>query len=337
VWVYDRGKVMSRTEEGKPLMMSGTHTDITFRKHAEEALEEKTRQLELLTKNLEHQVEEEVGLRLQGEQILIQQSKLAAMGEMLGAIAHQWRQPLNSLSLIIQNLQEAKAFGEMNQEVVDSTVQKSMNLIQHMSKTIDDFRNFFKPDKQKSTFDAIRVVGEVLQLVSMQLSSNRINYNLTCHTHNKSYDSMMILPTCKVMVLVGYRNEFRHVIMNLLNNAQDAILAHRAANNNQTQTQYHINIDFYRTDATTTITIADNGGGIKAEILDHIFMPYFTTKEPDKGTGTGLYMSKLIIEHMDGRLSVRNTDQGAVFTIELPGLTETDERQEAALNKDFSS
>jgi PAS domain S-box-containing protein len=337
VWVHDRGKVMSHTMDGKPLIMSGTHTDISIRKHAEEELEEKTRQLELLTKNLEHQVEEEVGLRLQGEQILIQQSKLAAMGEMLGAIAHQWRQPLNSLGLIIQNLQEAKAFEEMNQEVVDRTVQKSMNLIQHMSKTIDDFRNFFKPDKQKSTFDATRVVGDALQLVSNQLSSNRIDYNLTCHTHNKSFNTMTTLPACEAILITGYRNEFRHVIMNILNNAQDAILTHRSCTNNQAQLLSRIDINIYHADTTVTIKIADNGGGIDAELLDKIFLPYFTTKEPDKGTGTGLYMSKLIIEHMSGRLSARNTRQGVVFTIELPGQKETSKRPEVSFNDEVST
>jgi PAS domain S-box-containing protein len=323
VWVRTRGKVILHTVDGKPLMMSGTHTDITVRKQKEEDLQEKSRQLESLSRNLAQQVEEEVALRLQTEQNFIQQSKLAAMGEMLGAIAHQWRQPLNTLGLVIQNLQEAQAFGEMNQEVVDSTVQKSMNLIQHMSKTIDDFRNFFKPDKQKSTFDAMRVVGDALQLVSNQLSSNRIDYNLTCHTHNKSFNTMMTLPACEAILITGYRNEFRHVIINLLSNAQDAILTHRACTNDQAQFQSRIDINIYHADTTVTIKIADNGGGIDAVLLDKIFLPYFTTKEPDKGTGTGLYMSKLIIEHMNGRLSARNTRQGVVFTIELPGQKET--------------
>jgi signal transduction histidine kinase len=225
----------------------------------------------------------------------------------------------------------------MNQEVVDRTVQKSMNLIQHMSKTIDDFRNFFKPDKQKSTFDATRVVGDALQLVSNQLSSNRIDYNLTCHTHNKSFNTMTTLPACEAILITGYRNEFRHVIMNILNNAQDAILTHRSCTNNQAQLLSRIDINIYHADTTVTIKIADNGGGIDAELLDKIFLPYFTTKEPDKGTGTGLYMSKLIIEHMSGRLSARNTRQGVVFTIELPGQKETSKRPEVSFNDEVST
>ncbi|MBV5305774.1 MAG: PAS domain-containing protein [Desulfobulbaceae bacterium] len=316
---------ISRFKRGNENCAVIMHSDISTTKLTGLRLQEKTRQLESLTKNLAQQVEEEVALRLQSEQILIHQSKLAAMGEMLGAIAHQWRQPLNALGLIIQNLQEASTFGEMNQAVLDRTVQKSMNLIHHMSRTIEDFRNFFKPDKQKSTFDAMRVVGEVLQLVSEQLSSNHISYYLTCHTHDKSYDVMTTLPSCEAMVIAGYRNEFRHVIINLLSNAQDAILAHRAAANTQNAVPSRIDIDFVHADGTITIKIADNGGGISAESIDHIFEPYFTTKAPDKGTGTGLYMSKLIIEHMDGGLSVHNTAQGAVFTIELPGLKNADE------------
>jgi len=202
-----------------------------------------------------------------------------------------------------------------------------------MSKTIDDFRNFFKPDKQKGSFNAMRVVGEVLQLVAAQLSSNKINFCLTCHTHHKIYntmDSMNAIPSCDAMVIAGYRNEFRHVIINLLSNAQDAILTRWKNSSNPSKTPGQIDIDFYHTDNTITIKITDNGAGMDAKTLGQVFAPYFTTKGPDQGTGMGLYMSKMIIEHMDGTLSAHNTDQGAVFTIEMPGQKGTAESLEAA-------
>ncbi len=281
----------------------------------EKTVAARTAELEALTGNLREQVENEVALRLKGEQIMLQQSKLAAMGEMLGAIAHQWRQPLNALGLIIQNLQDGYKFGEMTPDKLEHSVRQAMEQIQYMSKTIDDLRNFFKPDKEKTPFDAMQAVSEAIQLVSAQLAAHRIGWRLTCHTHNRSYGpGMKTTPSCTAMVISGYRNEFRHVVLNIIRNAQDAILTKEAPG--------QIDLDFYHDDAAIVIRIADNGGGIDTQIIYRIFEPYFTTKGPDKGTGMGLYMSSLIIEQMGGRLRAENSDRGAVFVVELPGAND---------------
>jgi len=131
--------------------------------------------------------------------------------------------------------------------------------------------------------------------------------------------------SCEGMAIFGYSNEFRHVILNIVNNAMDAIIAGRTGNPVRKQQPGQIKFDFFHADPTLIINIADNGGGIDVENIHRIFEPYFTTKDPDKGTGLGLYMSKVIMEHMDGRLSVENNDRGAVFTLELPAWVQTAE------------
>ncbi|MBI5847292.1 MAG: PAS domain S-box protein [Nitrospirae bacterium] len=292
--------------------------DITERRHAEDVLREKTGQLEHLTCNLEKQVEEEIAARTRNEQILIQQSKLAAMGEMLGAIAHQWRQPLNSLGMCVQNIHDAYIHGDLNRSYLDRTVQKSMDQIQHMSKTIDDFRNFFRPDKELSTFDTMTVIGEVLSLFSAQLTSNNIAFRLTCHTHSRTFVQVGGIEVCPEKIVEGYRNEFEHVILNLISNAQDSIITRRETVQDKSSIKGLMTFDFFNRDDNVIIEVGDNGTGIPDAVMPRIFEPYFTMKEQSKGTGIGLYMSKIIIEdHMKGSLTVKNGPGGAVFTIIL--------------------
>jgi len=295
--------------------------DITERNKATEALQERTNQLEDLTKNLAVKVEKEVLRRRKNEQILIQQSKLAAMGEMLGAIAHQWRQPLNSLGLCIQNIKDSYRFGELSEEYLDRTVQESMVQLNHMSRTIDDFRNFFQPDKDKARFDVMMTVGEVLALFSAQLISHDISFVLTCLTHQRTFYKVQDIVACSAKITLGYKNEFEHVVLNLVNNARDAIFERREKWMMPVSEQGLISFEFQSTDGAIIIRVSDNGCGIPDQMLDRIFEPYFTTKEPDKGTGIGLYLSKIIIEdHMHGKLSVENSKQGASFVLVLPAV-----------------
>ncbi|MDA8100432.1 MAG: PAS domain S-box protein [Nitrospiraceae bacterium] len=293
--------------------------DVTARKHVEKDLVEKTLQLEDLTRSLEQRVSEEIATRVKGEQLLIQQSKMAAMGEMLGAIAHQWRQPLNALGLIIQNLRDAHAYGELDKDYLERTVEKSMAQLRHMSKTIDDFRNFFQPDKERGVFDTMRAVGDVLSLFSAQMAASGIDFQLICRDHNKTFTRLDEIAPCPNKTMIGFRNEFEHVIMNLINNARDAIIDGRESGRLDRNARGSIVCEFRQAGGMVTITLSDNGGGMPDDILSRVFEPYFTTKGPGKGTGLGLYMSKVIIEdHMQGKLSARNGDEGAVFTIELP-------------------
>ncbi len=295
--------------------------DITERKQVEQALQEKTRQLEDLTRNLEKKVAEEIAVRMKNERMMMQQSKLAAMGEMLGAIAHQWRQPLNVVGLIVQRIEDAYARGKLDREYLEETVEKAMSQILHMSKTIDDFRSFYKPDKEKTVFDAMRAVGDVLSLVSAQLAADNIVYRLTCHTHGKTFENEADVVFCAEKAVEGFRNEFEHAILNLVNNARDAIIEKKARGGIIASERGLLSFDFYDTNGKVIIKVSDNGGGIPPEAMGSIFDPYFTTKGTTKGTGLGLYMSKVIVEeHMHGKLSADNTEGGVIFTLELPRL-----------------
>ena len=234
---------------------------------------------------------------IEHERLMMQQSRMSAMGEMIGAIAHQWRQPLNALGLMIQDADMSYRCNEMDTEYFASFKQKSMEQISFMSKTIDDFRDFFKIDKEIKSFPVISKINEVISLLKPQFASSDIQITL-----EQNCD-------CSVS---GYPNEFMQVILNILNNAKDAII--------QTKKEGGlIKITTRcRTNACVT-TIEDNGGGIEKQVIEKIFDPYFTTKAPDKGTGIGLYMAKTIIEkHMDGAINVTNTENGALFTIMLP-------------------
>lgn len=294
----------------------GFHRDITDRRRTAEELRQKTVQLEDLTRNLEQRVSEEMAIRRKNEEILVQQSKLATMGEMMGAISHQWRQPLNALGLIVQNIAQAHEYGELDRAYIESAVERAMEQVTHMSTTIDDFRNFFKPDKEAVAFDTMEAIGEVLSLLSAQLKANDIEFRLTCHTHGKTFTEVADIVPCAEKTAWGFRNEFEHAVLNIINNARDAIVERRA--HDPAAGPGLFTIDFYRDQTMIVIKIGDNGGGISRNILDRIFEPYFTTKGPAQGTGIGLYMSRVIMGHMQGRLQAGNRGQGAEFTIEIP-------------------
>ncbi|HRF56695.1 MAG TPA: PAS domain-containing sensor histidine kinase [Campylobacterales bacterium] len=262
--------------------------------------EQKALQRELLQINqqLEARVKEEVAARQQQELILMQQSKMAMMGEMIGAIAHQWRQPLNSLAIIVQDVHEAYKFNELTEEYVASFKGTAMSIIQRMSKTIDDFRNYFKPNKQEEEFALESAVEQTLNLVLPQLNNNSITVNFQKEGKH---------------LVCGYKNELEQAILIIISNAKDALLDNKIKN-----PQIEITIN----DANNKISliVEDNGGGVPEAIIDRIFEPYFTTKEQGKGTGIGLYIAKEIVERqMGGKISVENTGCGARFTIILDG------------------
>ncbi|MBF0337747.1 MAG: PAS domain S-box protein [Nitrospirae bacterium] len=267
--------------------------DITERKRLESELRE-------LNLTLESRATEEVTKRQMQEQMLIQQSKMASMGEMIGVIAHQWKQPLNSVGIIVQDLKDAWKFGEIDEQYINDTVASAMAQVNFMGKTIDDFRNFFKPSKQKVSFDVKTAIEDLISMFKPVFNKNNITINLQVEH-----------PTG--LVTDGYPNEFKQVILNILNNSKDAIIARGATSDGLIELK--IASDEFGT--RIVIVIRDNGGGIPAEVIGRIFEPYFTTKGSD-GTGIGLYMSKTIIEtNMGGGLTVRNVDGGAEFTITL--------------------
>jgi len=230
------------------------------------------------------------------DELLMQQSRQAAMGEMIGNIAHQWRQPLNVVGLLVQELAVCHEHGDFSKEYLDNAVDKIMQLILHMSQTIDDFRNFFKPEKEKSSFRVCQVVAGTLSLVDGNFSAKHIKVDLV---------------TADDPVVTGYPNEYSQVLLNILSNAADAL-------QEQNTPDPHIVIRVFTENDKAVVTVTDNAGGIREDVISRIFEPYFTTKEQGKGTGVGLYMAKNIIENsMNGRLTVRNTGQGAAFRIEV--------------------
>ncbi|HJV33942.1 CheR family methyltransferase [Geomonas sp.] len=230
------------------------------------------------------------------ERMLIQQSRQAALGDMIGNIAHQWRQPLNTLGLMLQELAMCYDFGEFSKEHLTDTVENSMQVLKHMSQTIDDFRNFFRPEKEKVSFRVRQVIERAVAIVEASLKEHRIDLELS---------------TVGDPLIEGYPNEYSQVILNVLLNARDACTERGVSDP-------LIRVRVAEAGGRSLVSIEDNAGGIPEEILERIFEPYFTTKGPDKGTGVGLYMSKVITEkNMNGRLSARNRGQGAEFTIEV--------------------
>lgn len=280
-WIYDTTKVI-RDDKGEITHFLGYIIDIT---------KMKTLEIELnrLNKNLKKEVETHISENLKKDKILQEQSKLVAMGEMVGAIAHQWRQPLNALNINIQNLDDDYLDGLIDEDFINEFIYKQTKTINFMSKTIDDFRNFFRVDKIKKRFS---IRGAIKNTILIQEASFK-NYNIEVDIIGLDFE------------LTTLEGEFQQIILNIISNAKDAFIENRIVNPKIT-----ILLD------TKKVILSDNAGGIPENIIDRIFEPYFTTKEEGKGTGIGLYMSKVIMEkNIGGLLSVKNIEGGAEFTI----------------------
>ena len=267
-------------------------------------VEEKTKKLNELNKNLEDMVEKKTKELIQKENILNHQSKMAAMGEMIENIAHQWRQPLSVITTAATGAKVKKDFGNFTDSDFYETIDIINNSAQHLSTTIDDFRNFFNNDKEVSSFDINLPIERVLYLLNSKL---------------KNRDIIVVKNTQKIEVL-GLMNEFIQVLLNIIKNSLDAFEENDYKNK-------FVFIDIYKENQTLILKIKDNANGIKEDIINRIFEPYFTTKHKSQGTGIGLYMSTEIIKkHMNGKLSVSNQEyvyndikcKGAQFVIELP-------------------
>lgn len=252
-------------------------------------------ELEALNRSLQQRVEEAIAeLRLK-DQVLIIQGRQAAMGEMIGNIAHQWRQPLNALSMLLSNLQFAYEEKQLNADYLNESIATADRLIKKMSTTINDFRNFFNPDKTQAPFSAHQQIIQAVDLVGAAFKNNNITISVEVESD---------------LLLFGYPNEYSQVLLNLLSNAKDAILDNRIPAG-------CIRIKLSEQDGKGLVTISDNGGGIPEGVITKIFEPYFSTKK--MGTGIGLYMSKMIIErNMGGSLNARNIEGGCEFSVTVP-------------------
>ena len=294
-------------------------------------LSEKNFQLGRLNMELEERVRAGVEKLRQQEHMLIQQSKMAAVGDMLGIIAHQWTQPLAALSLQVQDIKDTYIHGELDEKFIDSAVAGSMETIGFMRDTILHFRNFFVPDREKVDFDVILAVNDVLKILSALLYNNYIETALwcACDVESVRFEDSSTPPPCRnaMTTITGYPNEFKQVILNLVTNARDAILGRRRRSEPGEKIKGRIGIDISIDAAVAPdgggkikIAVSDNGTGIPPDILDKVFDSYFTTKPPGEGTGIGLYMSKAIIENsFKGAIYAENIDEGARFVIEIGG------------------
>lgn len=292
--------------------------DITERIRMEQELINRKQQLEEINRNLELRVEEEAEKRRRNEQLLFEQAKFAAMGQMISAIAHQWRQPLNALALYTQDIEDAYSAGEVDGEYLESYVQNSMSLINHMSYTIDDFRNFFHSSNVKEKVNLVDVVAQSLSLVSTQLRNQNVDFEISVRAGDKSDVFVNNMPPAGYVYgqdVDIFPSELKQVVLNIIQNARDAITEKREKS---TKTSGNIFISIEYLNEKVILSISNNGGRIPEDSLVRIFDPYYTTKPEGEGTGIGLYMSKIMVEdHMGGFLIAENIDNGAKFTITL--------------------
>lgn len=252
-------------------------------------------ELKTLNQTLERRVEEEIIKSREKDHILIQQSRLASMGEMVHNIAHQWRQPLNTLALVLSNLKDDFHFGTLTEASLNSDIDRARRLLEKMSTTVDEFRDFFRPDREQTPFDLGEAIRQAISIVDATFSNNRIE---------------LVTELPSGLVALGFPAQFSQAILNILVNAKEAILS-------KERNAHTIRICLASQADSAVIEIEDSGGGMPPEVLERVFEPYFTTKE--QGSGIGLYMAKMIIErNMNGRIAAENGEEGARFTITLP-------------------
>ena len=255
-------------------------------------LKEKNKELDLLNENLVQLVQEEIQKNNEKEKIMFQQSRNAQMGEMIAMIAHQWKQPLNVISTANSVIKNLLRRDKIDTEKVLKTTHSISKNIEYLSTTIDDFRDFFKPNKEKQNTNFDIITQKALSLIEASIKNQKITLNLNIK---------------EISNFNSFENELIQVVLNLLKNAEDVLVAKKVKN-----PSIEIIID------KNLLQVIDNGGGIKKEIQAKIFDPYFSTKMAKEGTGLGLYMSKIIIEkHCNGSFSVANTKSGACFSIKI--------------------
>ena len=261
-------------------------------------MEKLIEELQILNDTLEEKVQEEIKKNKEKEKQLILQSRMALMGELLSMIAHQWRQPLNVISLIVSKYKLKAAVGNIDLNELNEAFLKIEDLIKHLSNTIDDFRKFYRKEDKLKNVEILDVVEQTLNIAKASLENKNIEVikEINCDRQIKTYP-----------------NELKQVLLNIIRNAEDILVERKIEKPFIKIKSYYNNKE-----KLCIIEIIDNGGGIREDIIDKIFDPYFTTKDERNGTGLGLYMSKQIIEErLKGKIKAYNSENGAVFRIEL--------------------
>ena len=287
-----------RNAEGKIVGLFGISRVITEMVRLEDELKK-------INKTLEQQVVQEVQKNMEQERMLIHQSRMAAMGELLGNIAYQWKQPLNALNILFFNIRDLFKNNELDEAYIDQVVEDGSRLVLKMFTIITDFRNFFRQDKKIEAFSALEQIRKTITLMESDFEKSSISIHI-----DAPHD----------LILLGFPNEYSHVLINLFSNAIEAILKHHLSLSGSKGTVLisgSVIVAVADRDGQGCVMVRDSGGGVQEEILDRIFNPYFTTKE--EGSGIGLYMSKMIIERrMNGTITAKNIDGGTEFSISVP-------------------
>lgn len=254
-------------------------------------------ELEDKYKELEKRIKEEVAKNREKDKLMFQQAKMASLGEMLGNISHQWRQPLMEISSLFIPIEAKMQMGmELEKEELVQTIQKLNEITKYMSSTIDDFRNFFATDKEKIKFEILEQINFTINIISSSIKNHEIKLDIIIQKN----------PT-----LIGHKNEYSQVLINIINNAKEALVQRNIKNP-------YIKIMISEDNNCVITKIEDNAGGITISPIEKVFEPLFTY-EKINGSGIGLFMSKLIVENnMNGKLSVQNGKNGAIFTIQIP-------------------
>ncbi len=261
------------------------------------------RRIEELNGTLETRIADAIERNREQQALMLHRERLARLGEMISMIAHQWRQPLNNLALILQTQAMHFRKGTLDAETMERFQTRAKQQITHMSTTIDDFRNFYRTEKEKSVFCLGEVLSEILHVISDALDKDGIVVHIS---------------TEECLEVFGYRNEFQHAILNIITNAQEALVVHR-------EEERKIEIEAKKLKGHTLLRIENNGGEIPETIMSKIFDPYFSNKSEKNGTGLGLYMARIIVvEQMGGEIHVNNTDGGVQFEITIPEVPHAD-------------
>lgn len=264
--------------------------------HAYEELQVSYESLQNYKELLEQRVDQEIEKREINEKILRKQSRFAAMGEMMDAVAHQWLQPLTLIDLHINLMPDALNNNQIDKEYIDKTVTAINRQTTHLTKTLNQFRNFLKPIDKNEYFDLNIMVKETLALLKDVIMQNELSIS-----HENEEEQIIIY---------GSHDEISHVLINLINNAKDAFNEKKIINRS-------IIISTRERALYASVTLRDNAGGIENDIIKDIFKPYVSTKESTTGSGIGLYMSKLIMQKNNGKIRAKNVEDGAKFLLKF--------------------
>ncbi|MGM0623927.1 MAG: ATP-binding protein, partial [Campylobacterota bacterium] len=289
--------VLSSFEYEDKMYIAMVMHDVTKRLRYVQELEEVRQRLFRANLELKQRVKNEVEKSRQKDSVMFQQSKLATLGEVINSIAHQWRQPLNRISAVINDLKVKAELGMINNEQISASMDTMSGNIQNMSSKIDRFRNFFAPDSTKRIFEVQKELQSAIEFAQDSYGAQTLQITL----HRISSDCM----------IEGFQNEFRQLVLNIINNSKEAFAM-------QQLTQKKITITVEKQDRDIVIDIKDCAGGIEEEVLEKVYEPYVTTKDED-GVGMGLFMAKIVVqEHLGGTIEVQNIQGGTLVRLMLP-------------------